>query len=184
MQEPRRIRKRIPITKRPAGAFMVDPLAYVPNRSSEQAKKIQLHEEKIFVQLWYDKHYCTRFQHGDESGKRVGIDPVMIKETVIQSISWLITCSGMYKFFRFLNHVKEGDHFHRIVLQKETNDGLLNIVTEFHWIPALHYEVTVKTAMVTETFRLSDGRFALRVNDSGCVILKMENNKPREVVQI
>lgn len=90
----------------------------------------------------------------------------------------------MYKFFRFLNHVKEGDHFHRIVLQKETNDGLLNIVTEFHWIPALHYEVTVKTAMVTETFRLSDGQFALRVNDSGCVILKMENNKPREVVQI
>jgi len=48
----------------------------------------------------------------------------------------------------------------------------------------LHYEVTVKTAMVTDTFRLSDGQFAVRLNDSGCVILKMENNKPREVVQL
>jgi len=184
MQEPRRIRKRIPLTKRPAGAFMVDPLAYIANRSSEQARKIHIQEEKIFVHLWYDKHYCIRFQHGDETGKREGIDPVMIKETVIRSVSWLITCSGLYKFFRFLNHLKEGDYFHRIVLQKQTAEGLLNIVAEFHWIELLHYEVTVKTAMVTDAFRLSDGQFALRLNDSGCVILKMENNKPREVAQI
>lgn len=61
---------------------------------------------------------------------------------------------------------------------------MLNIVTEFHWMELLHYEVTVKTAMVTDTFRLSDGQFAVRLNDSGCVILKMENNKPREVVQL
>jgi len=31
---------------------------------------------------------------------------------------------------------------------------------------------------------LSDGQFALRVHESGCVVFKMENNKPREVVQI
>lgn len=31
---------------------------------------------------------------------------------------------------------------------------------------------------------LSDGQFAFRLYDSGCVILKMENNKPREVAQI
>jgi len=184
MQEPKRIRKRIPVTKRPAGAFMIDPLAYIANRSSAQARKIDTYEEKIFVHLWYDKHYCNRFQHGDEWGKREGIEPMMIKETVIQSISWLITCSGLYKFFRFLNHVKEGDHFHRIVLQKQTREGLLNIVTEFHWISLLQYEVTVKTAMVTESFRLSDGQFALRINDSGCSILKMENKKPREMICI
>lgn len=184
MQEPRRIRKRISITKRPAGALLVDPLEYVANRSSKNARKIDIQEEKVFVHLWYDKHYCNRFQHGDESGKREGIEPLLIRDTIAASIAWLITCSGLYKFFRFLNHKKEGDYFHRIVLQKQTNEGLLNIVTEFHWMELLHYEVTVKTAMVTDTFRLSDGQFAFCLNDSGCVIMKMENNKPREVVQV
>ena len=82
MQEPRRIRKRISITKRPAGALLVDPLAYVANRSSENARKIDIQEEKVFVHLWYDKHYCNRFQHGDESGKREGIEPLLIRDTI------------------------------------------------------------------------------------------------------
>lgn len=72
----------------------------------------------------------------------------------------------------------------RIVLQKQTKEGLLNIVTEFHWVELRKYEVTVKTAMVVADFRLSDGQYALRVEDTGCVVLKMENNKAREVIQI
>lgn len=183
MQEQRKLRKRIPLKKVTKQVILHDPLAYIANKASVQARKAAEHEELIHIEIWFDKHYYSRYQHGDESGKRKGIDPYLVKEIVIQSISWLTTCSGRFKFFSFLNYEKEMNS-HRIVLQKNTEEGLLNIVTEFHLMELRRYEVTVKTAMVTDGFRLSDGQFALRLDDSGCVILKMENNKPREMVQL
>ncbi len=182
--EHRKLRKRIPLKKTTEQVILHDPLLFIANKASFQARKIDEHKELIHVEIWFDKHYYSRYQHGDESGKRNGIDPDLVKETIIQSIAWLTTCSGKYKFFRFLNADKGNEQSYRIVLQKNTVDGLLNIVTEFHWIALRKYEVTVKTAMVTEEFRLSDGQFALRLDDTGCVILKMENNKPREMVQL
>ena len=182
--EQRKLRKRIPLKKVTEKILLHDPLSFMANKASIQARKAAEHQELVLIEIWFDKHYYNRYQHGDESGKRNGIDPDLVKEIIIQSISWLISCSGRYKFFRFLNTDKENDPYHRIVLQKNTKEGLLNIVTEFHWITLRRYEVTVKTAMVTDEFRLSDGQFALRLDDTGCVVLKMENNKPREMVQL
>jgi hypothetical protein len=174
--------------KRPRKEYQVlvpvvrDELAFSKNKCSDNARKIATQIEKIEIDIWLDKHYLGRLQHGDENGERVGIDIESIKNLVIVSIKHLFYYSVKLKNFIFVNHEDE-NRFGRIVLQKKDAEGqLLNVVVEYHYISLNQYEVTVKTAMREDNFRLSEGQYLIEiVNDEESELKKKEGNRIKKV---
>ena len=74
---------------------------------------------------------------------------------------------SILKSFNFINHALDGSsRANRIILQESTAEERLNVVIEAHLEARLievdNYEITVKTAMCSDSFKLiSDGRFAM-----------------------
>lgn len=82
-------RKRI--EKKLIGEVVMDELAYIPNKSSKNARKVLDKIEHIEIEIWCDKHYYTRVNIGDEHGRREGIEEEVIKDLVVKSIPHLCT---------------------------------------------------------------------------------------------
>jgi len=166
-------RKRIEITEKMLGAkVVVDELAFVKNKCSDVARHIEDIPNLIKISLWHDKHYVDRVLHGDESGPRDGIDYETIKKVVSQSLNHLLFYSSKLDNFKFLNDIQPGFKPIRFLLQQPSLETTLNIVVEIHFINFNKYEVTVVTAMSTDTFKVSDGQYILEMPEKDFSILK------------
>lgn len=156
-------RKRIPIAKRGI-PVIEDEMAFVANKSSSNARIITTIDERIGVKIWFDKHYLDRHQHGDERGKRIGIDTSTVESLVINCIKHLLLYGSYVKNFTFLNNGKPiSGRSLRVVCQQETKDGKLNVIIEAHFISLYEYEITVITAICKEDFEISDGQYAIEL---------------------
>ena len=100
--EPREPRKRIRYEPKRVPAIQ-DELAFLKNKCSDHAKKIFVEIEKVYVELWFDKHYHDRHQHGDEDGKREGISPRIVEALVRKCIKHLLFYSSTVLGFKFIN---------------------------------------------------------------------------------
>jgi ribosome-binding protein aMBF1 (putative translation factor) len=69
-------------------------------------------------------------------------------------------------------------------LQEPTDEGRLNIVIEAHLINLDTYEITVKTAMRNDSFKISDGQFALEIFENESVLKRMERGKIIEIYRL
>src|SRR5450631_1180168 len=95
-----------------------DPVAFVKNKCSNNAKKIDLSHENIQIELWFDKHYHDRHQHGDENGKRDGIDPSTVVSLVKKSLPYLLLYGSLVRGFKFVNHPSSDERGVKIILQQ------------------------------------------------------------------
>jgi hypothetical protein len=170
------MRKRI--TKEIIGEIVVDESAFLENKGSKNARKITEKAVQIHIEIWYDKHYLNRVQFGGDDGqKREGIDEATIQNLVTHSKSHLINYSFKIKNFSFVNPTNPPGHNVRVVLQNDTNDGLLNVGIGFYQKTGNKYEVTVFIAMVTDSFRISDGQYVVLMDGDTSVLRKMDNKR-------
>ena len=176
-------RKRIPI-KRFLLSPIEDKMAYSKNRCSDNARQINSIKPNLIFEVWFDKHYLIRRQFGDDKGIREGIDAAKVESLVTRSIEHLVAYSSILKNFTFINYELNGERANRIVLQESTEDGMLNVVIEVHLINSTTYEITVKTAMREDSFKISDSQFALEIIDNESILKRMEKGHIKEICHL
>lgn len=171
-----------PLRKRKYPSFdsdrseIIDPQEYKKNCVSKNAKRIKTESEKILYEIWHDKHYYDRHQFGDENGKREGIDPDAVHNLLKKAMPYLILCGVSHLGFRFINHSGNSDTV-KVVLQTQTPNGMLNVVIWSHMIDPTFYEITVKTALVVDDFRMDFGQCALEVSENEVILKKMADRR-------
>jgi hypothetical protein len=176
-------RIRIPI-KKTISVQLQDPLSFISNKASDKARLIKESSEQIKIELWYDKHYCDRNQHGDDNGKREGIDHSVVENLVLDAIKHLLFYSSVVPGFAFINSGKN-ERASRIVCQREMDEVMLNVVIEVHYKSLCEYEVTVKTAMRVDDFIMSDGQYAVELFGIDNSVLKLKaRKKVEEILEI
>ncbi|TAH01285.1 MAG: hypothetical protein EAZ15_07595 [Sphingobacteriales bacterium] len=153
------------------GEIILDEFAFFENKGSKNARKITNKTEQLHFEIWFDKHYVNR------TTERNGIDETIIKKLLYDSFFHLIHYSLTLKGFSFVNPNGANDHTHRLVIQQDNNTETLNIAVGFYYISDNKYEITVFTAMVVDNFRISDGQFALLIDNNGSTLKKMDNKK-------
>ncbi len=161
---------------------IVDPQAFVQNKVTQRARKVKSVNEPMLYEIWHDKHYCDRYQHGDENGRRDGIDPDTVHGLLQDAIPYLMLFSASHAGFRFLNHDGNLDETVKTVLQKPTPAGMLNVVIWSHMIDPTFFEITIKTAMVVEDFRMDFGQYAVEINDKEVILKKMKERRTLQFV--
>lgn len=176
-------RSRIPYNPKRLPAIN-DELAFIKNRSSDFAKRIKSLDSHFIFDVWIDKHYELRRQFGDAAGFREGIDIDKVQALVNKSIKHLVGYATILKTFTFVNHNLGNGRATRVVLQERTENGMLNVVIEGHFIKMDMCEITVITAMCSDEFRLSDGQFALEIFGNASILKRLEKGKVREVCHI
>lgn len=82
---------------------VIDELEFTKNKCSENARKHSNLFESIEFEIWFDKHYHNREQHGDEDGKRHGIENELVINLINKSAMHLIFYSLKVRSFSFLN---------------------------------------------------------------------------------
>lgn len=169
------------LKKKFIGEVVIDELEYRENKGSKKARKIIGKTEQVHIEIWFDKHYIDRVQFGDNDGKREGIDTVIVESLVTGALGHLIHYAFKNNNFSFLNEVNQLGRTSRLVLQKETEIGLLNVAVGFYHIEDNRYEVTVFTAMVNNEFRISDGQYVVLINMGNSNLLKMDNKSLIEI---
>ncbi|MBP6432002.1 MAG: hypothetical protein KA319_09555 [Ferruginibacter sp.] len=155
-------------------------MEFKENKCSVKARKVFVEHHNISLDIWYDKHYLDRYQHGDENGKRDGIDPSIIGKLIRKSIHYLIVFSAAIKNFNFLNPTKTQNPI-RIVLRDSNVPEILNVAIEAHIISPTNYEITVKTAMLIENFKMATGQYMIDSQGDAISLLKFENKTFIEV---
>ena len=180
--EPREPRKRIKYE--PKGVPVIhDEMEFIKNKCSDHARKIFVQIENIHIELWFDKHYHDRHQHGDNEGKRVGIDPKTVETLVRKSLKHLLFYSATVAGFKFVNFATPQLPA-RIVLQEELESSQLNVVIEAHFLDIKSCELTVKTAMCTDGFRVSAGQYCIEIQGDNSILKRKDNNKLVEISSI
>lgn len=158
-------RERIPYKPLERLKPIVDELEFTKNKCSSLAKKINTQIEQTTIHVWFDKHYHDRSQHGDDNGKREGIDYSIVEELVLKAVPSLILFSSIIEGFTFLNHPDNfSGKINKVVIIDSNNDIPLNIVIEVHFIDIREYEITVKTAMQVDSFRIFDGQYCIDID--------------------
>ena len=173
--EPREPRKRIKYVPKGVPAIE-DNLTFLKNKCSDHARKVLMTIEEIQIELWFDKHYYNRHQHGDEEGKRDGIDPTTVEKLVKKSFRHLLFYSSSVQGFKFINFASFPLPV-RVILQEWSAGSKLNVVIESHFKDICHYEVTVKTAMCTEEFRVAIGQYCIEFQGGNSVLYRNDNKK-------
>ena len=173
-------RKRIPV-RRNLLPPVEDKKEYIKNKCSDRARKVKEIYPDIIFEVWFDQHYQIRQQFGDEDGLRKGIDTASVESLVLRSMKHLVAYSSILHSFVFINHANKDSRAQRIVLQESTEEGILNVVIEAHLVEIDIYEITVKTAMRNDNFKISDGQFALEIIDNESVLKRMERGKLKEI---
>lgn len=162
-----------------------DPLEFRQNKCSPKAKRIFTEDETVTIDLWFDKHYHDRDQHGDDLGKRDGIDNEVVEGLVRRSVKHMLVYSTLVSGFAFLNRdLKPYERPLRIVLQEQTKHGLLNVVIEAHFIEVDYYEITVKTAMCKDDYKLFDNQYSIELDGDGSILKKSDKRGVNEVQAI
>jgi hypothetical protein len=99
----------------------------------------------------------------------------------LKSIRYLILSSAVIRGFKFLNQEGQGEPPVRVIIQEMLNGILPNVVIEVHFLGVNEYEITVKTAICTNEFRLTLGQYALEISDEAVILKKFEGNKLKEI---
>ena len=172
--------KRPRIAKELIGSIEVKDIVYCQNKSLVYAKKVLDRSHHIEIEIWCAEHYYNRLQFGDKNGKREGIDEETIKALVADSIQHLFYYSFKLKTFTFINFDEKTRKI-RTILQEYKNDGILNIVTEFHYVEKSKYEVTVITAMQADHFSVGMGQFTLEIMGNSSVLRKFDGRNLNDV---
>ena len=164
--------KRPRITKKTLdNNTLVDPMEYKKNKSTDKARQVVKIQEHLYYDLWFDQHYIGRSQLGDESGKRDGISPETIEDLIRKSLHHMVYYSARIKGFSFLNH--DDTSSVRIVLQDSYSDiNILNVAIEVHFLDGRTFEITVKTAMCVDDYRIQVGQFVIEFIDEHSSVLK------------
>lgn len=186
MTENRR-RRRQHLQQNPnAVPAIVDELEFGKNMCSQNARKIGEQVEKTTVGLWIDKHYHIRVQHGDESGKREGIETEKVYEIVQESLKHLSVYSAIVKNFTFLNHnLPPGDRAVRVICQKCFDGNKTNVTIEGHFVSLNDIEITIVTAIQKNDYQPSDGQYAIELLGGGnSVLLHCSKQKITEISNI
>lgn len=185
--EGKRRRLRLAEKPKPGMPVVEDVEAFIANRSSAKARIVTAIDERIGIELFFDKHYLDRHQHGDNNGVRVGIEKESVETLVLTSIKHLMFYSAVLERFNFLNHSEIEAPNHngiKIVCRQSTDNGTLNVVIQAHYIDLNKYEVTVITAMCVDEFRIFDNQFVLDMYPDGSTLSRMVNKALREVYKI
>lgn len=180
--EQRERRKRIKYEPKGVPAIQ-DELEFIKNKCSDHARRIFVEIETIHLELWFDKHYHDRHQHGDEDGKREGIDPRTVESLVRKSLKHLLFYSSVVSGFKFINFSPSQPPV-RVVLQEEMDSSKLNIVIEAHVLDIIRCEITVKTAMCTDDFRIPMGQYCIEIQGDNSILRRNENKKLVEICNI
>jgi hypothetical protein len=173
------VRKRIPYKPKDV-TQMEDPLEFKENKCSSKAKKIFSTSLNISFDLWFDKHYHNRHQHGDDNGKRDGIAPETVEKLVRKAVKYLLMASSRIKGFAFINSIENQPPL-RVVLKETIFQQTLNVVVETHLIGITHFEITVKTAMLVDDFRITDGQYIIDFQGDEVALKKFENKSYKEI---
>lgn len=182
MEQPKKRRTRI--KQKVEEIEVVDPLEFQPNCASKNAKLIHKYKE-FEVELWIDKHYESRLHHGDELGKREGIEKDLVKNLIVKSFKYLLDIFLRHPNFKFITYFEYGKATSgkRILLKDFKKDGTLNVVIEIHYLNTSRYEVTVVTAMQVDNFKKADGQYILSFSEVyNNVTLKRYVNKSDEII--
>jgi hypothetical protein len=158
-----------------------DPLAYTENRCSKNAKKIKTLKSSVSFEMWHEKHYAIRMQFGDNDGKREGIDAHIIEALISRSLKHILAYSSIIKTFAPVNYSNVSERSERIVLKEESEHGMLNVAIEIHLISPEVYEITVLTAMCSDTYKLSDGQFAIQLTGNESVIMQYSRGATKQI---
>jgi len=158
-----------------------DELAFTSNKCSKNARKIKSLKSGFGFEMWHEKHYAIRMQFGDNDGIRKGIDAHNIESLIIRSLRHIMAYSAILKTFAPINCESKMDRAERIVLQEESDDGMLNVVVEIHLISPEMFEITVITAICKEDYVLSDGQFGIEMIDNESVIRQMVRGAVKEI---
>lgn len=162
---------------------IVDVEAYTENAGSKNARKLIDINYNIVTEIWIDKHYSIREQHGDNLGKREGISREVVEILVKKSFLHLKYYNLKHSNFKFVNFPPSGVRNIRIVLKDEfKNQETLNVVVEYHFIDLSLYEVTVFTAMCKNDFYLSDGQYAIVFENNFSRLVLMQNKNKNEKI--
>jgi hypothetical protein len=160
-------------------AAVEDPLKFSANKGSVNARQVGSSNTSISIELWLDKHVTIRQQHGDDNGKREGINQDVVNSLVANAMKHLLFYGSKVAGFSFLNR-KESveDRAIRVVLQDSINDAeeKLNVVIEAHFVNFDKYEITVITAMRKNEFRISNGQFMVEFVGENSSVLKKNTN--------
>ncbi len=180
--EPREQRKRIKYEPKGAPAIH-DDLEFSKNKCSDHARKVFAEIEKIHVELWFDKHYHDRQQHGDADGKREGISPNLVEQLVKKSLRYLLFYSSAVLGFKFINFDTSQSPV-RVVLQEESEGPKLNVVIEAHFLEINRYEITVKTAMCSDDFKMPMGQYCLEIQGDSSTLRRKDNKRMVEICSV
>jgi hypothetical protein len=162
-----------------------DEMEYVENRSSKNARRVDEGFKRIKIGLWADKHYAVRYQHGDEGGRREGIDLDCVKALVNEAIHHLLYYCSKIKGFTFVTNETNVERATRVVLQREEKDGImLNIVIETHSMEIDHFEITIITAMKINGFDLSDGQYIIQIYEDGSKLKRFVKGNIQEISEL
>lgn len=179
-REPRKRIEPAPVRLLP----IEDDQSFTPNKCSNKARKVLSDTENIEIELWFDQHYFNRLQHGDENGKRKGIDKPVVEKLVLKSMKYLIFFSGCINKFTFVNHNKGDARAIRVVLKTVSKEGILNVAIECHLLELNKYEITVKTAMCEENFTISDGQYYVEIDVVSATLYQWVKGKEVEIYSI
>ncbi len=176
--------KRIALSRTPATPAIIDEMGFTANKSSLNARKVFSVVESFKIEGWFDKHYHNRHQHGDDKGKREGIDPNIVQDLVRRSIKFLVQFSATVKGFKFINHLDSTEKGLRIVVREEYEESMLNLVLQSHYIDATNFEITVITAMKIDGFKIADGQYVVELQENGADLYKLDNSRFRKILSL
>lgn len=155
-----------------------DPMEFRKNRSSDNAKQIFTSAENIEFDVWFDKHYFHREMHGDNDGKRDGIDQEAVQGLIISAAKHLLYYSIKVRAFEFVSFEEGFRKTRTTITQIIDNELNLNIVVNYHYVALNKYEVTLVTAMRKNGFEPKDGEFQLELQvDGSSILYKSERGK-------
>lgn len=175
-------RRRIKKIAKATSDFKPD---FEPNSASDNAKLLYKYTE-FEVELWIDKHYQNRLIHGDDNGKRGGINEKDVQELIIKSFKYLLDIYLRFPRFKFINFYEQGKKptKERIVLKNIHQNGTLNVVIEIHFLDTSKYEVTVITAMEVDDFKIVDGQYVIILLQNRVLLKRNVNKNLQEIYKL
>jgi len=157
-------------------------LIFTKNKCSPNARMVFTNAESLVFDIWFDKHYYIRERHGDENGKRDGIDPDAVKNCVLKAAKHLIFYAIKLRNFSFVNFGVVNRPERVILTLEKENEINLNIVTEYHHLSLNRYEVTVKTALRKNDFYFGDGDYQVTIHEDGSsTLFRKERGKVNSI---
>ena len=69
-------------------------------------------------------------------------------------------------------------------MQEEFDGTKLNVVIEAHFLDINRYEITVKTAMSTDDFKMSMGQYCIEIQGDSSILRRKDNKQMVEICSI